>query len=445
MTTPKPGPRPTPGAMPGAQAGSVRRAPTVVPVSSDASAEPDVPSRFGRIDADNVVWVRTAGGERRVGEWQAGSPDEGLAHYGRRFTDLAAEVRLLTTRLNSHPAEAARLRQDATALRESLSTAAVVGDLGELDRQLASLIDRADVVARQEAEKEQARRDAAGDRKAELIAEVAALGSAADTDWRSAGDRLHAILDEWKALPRTTRSADDDLWERFRAARHGFHERRTAHFDDLDRARDRVRRIKEDIVARAEAVQNSTDWGETARIYRDLMTEWKAAGRAHRVEDDRLWARFRAAQDRFFDARKAANERRDAEFADNARARQALLDEYDSRIDPTTGLDRARELLRELEEKWDSIGYVPRSRVAEFDAKIGALESRVTDYADAQWKATDPEAQARVDQFRAKVTDLTTSAEAAQAAGDSAKAAELREQAAQWAEWADTAAGAVND
>lgn len=442
MTTPKPGPRPTPGAMPGAQAGSVSRTPAVTPAAT-APVEPTDPTRFGRIDADNVVWVTTADGERRVGEWQAGSPEEGLAHFGRRFDDLAGEVALLTARLGSHPAEAVRIGQDATALREFLPTAAVVGDLDDLDRQLGDLVDRAGVVAAEEAEKARARKAAAGDRKEELIAEVELLGSAADTDWRAAGDRLHAVLDEWKALPRTSRSVDDALWERFRTARNAFHDRRTAHFDDLDRVRDRVRRVKEDIVARAEAIRHSTDWGTTARAYRDLMTEWKAAGRAHRAEDDRLWAQFRAAQDVFFDARNADNERKDAEFEENATAKQALLDEYDARIDPAADLDRARTLLRELEERWDAIGFVPRGRVAEFDAKIGALESRVTDYADAQWKATDPEVQARIDQFRAKVTDLTEAAEAAEKAGKATKAAELKAQAAQWSEWADAAAGAV--
>lgn len=442
MTTPKPGPRPTPGAMPGAQAGSVGRTPSVTPTAT-APVEPTDPTRFGRIDADNVVWVTTADGERRVGEWQAGSPEEGLAHFGRRFDDLAGEVALLTVRLENHPAEAVRIGQDATALRESLPTAAVVGDLDDLDRQLGDLVDRAGVVAADEAEKARARRAAAGDRKEELIAEVGLLGTATDADWRAAGDRLHAVLDEWKALPRTSRSADDALWKRFSTARNAFHDRRTAHFDDLDRARDRVRRVKEDIVARAEAIQHSTDWGITARSYRDLMTEWKAAGRAHRAEDDRLWAQFRAAQDVFFNARNADNERKDAEFEENATAKQALLDEYDARIDPAADLDRARALLRELEDRWDAIGFVPRGRVAEFDAKIGALESRVTDYADAQWKATDPEVQARIDQFRAKVTDLTEAAEAAEKAGKATKAAELKAQAAQWSEWADAAAGAV--
>ena len=55
---------------------------------------------WGRIAEDGTVYVRTADeGERVVGSWQAGTPEEGLAHFVRRYDDLATEVGLLETRL----------------------------------------------------------------------------------------------------------------------------------------------------------------------------------------------------------------------------------------------------------------------------------------------------------------------------------------------------------
>lgn len=414
------------------------------PEKRSSSVPPSGPSAFGRIDDDGTAWVHTATGERRIGEWHAGTPAEGLQHYGRRFDALQAEVQLLNSRLETHPAEAARLRRDAHELQQDLSVVAAIGDLDSLDRQLHDFIERAALTAAAEVERNELRKSAALARKQELIAETENLGVSGSPNWKDAGTRIHAIVDEWKSLPRTDNISDDALWERFRAARNSFHDRRTAHFADLDRSRDHVRRVKEALVDRAESLKSSTDWAETARSYRDLMTEWKSAGRAHREDDDRLWSRFRAAQDYFFDARSADTNRREAEFEANARAKQALLTEYAHRITPANGLDRARDLLRELEEKWDAIGYVPRNQIAEFDSKLGALESRVTDFAEAQWRATDPEALARVDQFRTKVSDLTLAAENADKAGKSAKAAELREQAAQWSQWAEAAASAVN-
>ena len=102
-------------------------------------------------------------------------------------------------------------------------------------------------------------------------------------------------------------------------------------------------------------------------------------------------------------------------------------------------------MLRELQEKFDEIGFVPRGRVREFDEKIGVLESRVADFAEQQWRRTDPEVEARVAQFQAKVDQLRSSAEDAEKAGRAKKAAELRDQADQWAEWAETAAQAAED
>src|SRR5688572_18723966 len=61
---------------------------------------------FGRVDADGTVYVKTAEGERVVGSWQAGAPEEGLAHFARRFADVVTEVDLTEARLNSGAADA---------------------------------------------------------------------------------------------------------------------------------------------------------------------------------------------------------------------------------------------------------------------------------------------------------------------------------------------------
>lgn len=119
------------------------------------------------------------------------------------------------------------------------------------------------------------------------------------------------MLNEWKSIHGIDRKTDNALWKRFSAAREQFSQRRGAHFAELDRKRDEARRLKEDICERTEKIQDSTEWRDTARQFRDLMTEWKAAGRAPRGIDDKLWKRFRHTQDRFFSARKAVNEAKD--------------------------------------------------------------------------------------------------------------------------------------
>ena len=408
----------------------------VQPVKND-------PTQWGRVDADGSVYVKAPEGERKIGEWQAGTPEEGLAHFGARYDDLSTEIELLESRLNAHPGDAASIKATAAELRESLPTQAVIGDIAALDQRLGTVIEHS-VEAGDQAQADKARRREEAIAKKEKLAAEAEDIAANSTEWKAAGDRIRAILEEWKQIRGIDRHTDDALWKRYSRARDSFNRRRGSHFAKLDRNRAASRAKKEELVERAEAIKESTNWGETARAYRDLMTEWKAAGRAPREIDDKLWARFRAAQDHFFNARNAVNDERDKQFAENAAAKDALIAEYDSQIDPTKSLDAAKAKLRELQEKWEEIGFVPRNQVREFEAKISALEKRVSDAEDSEWRRTDPEAQARVAQFQAKVDDFTAQAEAAEAKGNTKKAEDLRAQAKQWQEFADAAAAAVN-
>lgn len=320
----------------------------------------------------------------------------------------------------------------------------MIGDLDGLDKRLHAIIDASASAGEQARAARAERRAQAIARKEALAEEAETIGESA-TDWKVAGDRLRDILEEWKTIRGIDRKTDDALWKRYSRARDAFNRRRGSHFAELDRGRAAARRVKEDLVARAEQLKNSTDWNETARAFRDLMAEWKAAGRAPRDIDDKLWAAFKAAQDHFFATRNAASEERDREFLDNAAAKSALIEEYDAKINPGKDLESARHYLRELQEKWEEIGYVPRGRVREFEDKIARLERRVTEAAEAQWRRTDPEAQARAAQFTAKVEEFTAAADAAEARGNTKKAEQLRAQAAQWQEWANAALEAVND
>ena len=444
-STPTPGTKaPSPAAMakkPGPRPRAAAKTVTPAPLPA---REPSDPSKFGRVDEDGNVFLTRGGQERQIGSWQAGTPEEGLAHYGQRYDDLVTEVELIETRLRAHPEDADSLRKSAEALKASLTDAAVIGDIDAVEARLDKAIDASDTAREKAKEQKAQRREQAIARKEALAAEAEDLAENS-TEWKAAGDRIRAILEEWRGIRGIDRATDDELWKRYSRARDSFNRRRGSHFAELDRNRAQARKIKEELVERAEALKDSTDWGHTARAYRDLMTEWKAAGRAPREVDDKLWERFRAAQDHFFEARNAINAERDRKFEANAEAKDALIAEYDSLIDPAKGLGAAKAKLRELQDKWDEIGFVPRGRVREFEDKIGSIEKRVSEAEDSRWRKTDPAQQDKVNQFQVKADDFTKQAEAAEAKGDATMAASLREQAKQWQEFADVAAKAVNE
>jgi hypothetical protein len=427
VSTPKPAPRPGPRPVPrpGKPAATVAAL-----VSSD-------PHRFGRVDPDGTVWLITGSGERVIGSWQAGDPEAAFAHFGLRFDDLQTEVALMERRLETGTGDARKIKSAAAALAESLPEAHVLGDVDALAARLTAIVEHADEAAQAEKAKRDEHRAAQTARKETLAAEAEDLAANA-TQWKAAGDRLREILDEWRTISGLDRKTDDALWKRYSTARETFNRRRGSHFAELDRERAGARQAKEALCERAEELSGSTDWGATSATFRDLLTEWKAAGRAAKDVDDALWQRFKAAQDIFFSARNAASSERDAEFKANAEAKEALLAEAE-KVD-TSDLEAARAALRAIGEKWDAIGKVPRERGAELERRLRAIEKKVR---DAPTGGVDPEAQARADQFRARAEQYEKQAEKAEAAGRTKDAEEARANAEQWRQWADAAAEAL--
>ncbi|WP_431239717.1 DUF349 domain-containing protein [Mycolicibacterium aichiense] len=422
---PKPAPRPgPPRPVPKPHAPT---APVVLPPSSD-------PHRFGRVDDDGTVWLITSDGERNIGSWQAGDTEAAFAHFGRRFEDLATEVTLMETRLASGTGDARKIKAAAASLAETLPTASVLGDLDALAARLAAIRDHAEETAAADRARREQHRAEQTARKEALAAEAEELATSS-TQWKAAGDRLRAILDEWRTITGLDRKTDDALWKRYSAARETFNRRRGSHFADLDRERAGARQAKEQLCVRAEELSGSTDWSATAAAFRDLLAEWKAAGRAAKDVDDTLWHRFKAAQDTFFAARNAVNAERDSEFQANATAKEALLAEAE-KLD-TSNPDAARSALRSITDKWDAIGKVPRERSADLERRLRAVEKKVRDAADSA--RTDPEAQARAEQFRARVEQFERQAEKAEAAGRTKDAEAARASAEQWRQWADAA------
>ena len=362
---------------------------------------------WGRVDDSGNVYVRTQDSERLIGSWQAGPPEEGLSFYQRRFDGLAAEVTLLEKRLKAGGVDPETAMTTVARLREQIENAAAVGDLATLIKRLdqsVALVDqlKAEVKEQRKAEKAQAlvNREA-------IVVEAEKL--AQTTSWKSSGDRFKVLLDEWKNAPRVDRSAEQAMWKRFSAARTAFDRARRAHFAALDVEREQAKVIKERLATEAESLKDSADLTETARGFRDLMAQWKRAGRAGKGDDELLWLRFKAAQDAFF-ARKNEKEAGDAiEQASNLTAKQELLVKAEALL-PITEIGPAKGSLREITRQWEAIGHVPREDKAKLEQRLKKVEDAIRRAEEDQWTRQDPAAKARaqdaVDQLLAAIAKL---------------------------------------
>jgi hypothetical protein len=369
---------------------------------------------------DGTVYVRTAEGEREVGSWQAGSPDEALAFFKRKFEMLETEVGLLEQRLASTDLSPVQARATIGRLVSSVSDAHAVGDLAGLLERLEKLTG---VTAKRKEEvrvaREQARSEAL-EIKERIVAEAERIAAEA-THWKISGERMRQLLEEWKAAPRGDRTAETALWKRLSAARNAFTKRRKAYFASLEDEREGIRARKDDLARQAEALSSSTDWTATAAAYRDLMRSWKQAGRADRATEDELWARFKGAQDTFFQARSAVLAARDAELAQNASVKEQLLAEAETLL-PVTDARAARATLRSIQERWERAGAAPRDSADRLEGGLRKVEESLRKAEDSHWRRSNPEALSRarstVDQIRAAITQLETQLAKAEAAGD---------------------------
>ena len=386
--------------------------------------------QWGRVDDDGTVYVRTADGERAVGQYPEGTPEEALKFFTERYAALAFEVELLEKRVHGAKLTPEEAAESVKNVRAQVVEANAVGDLASLTARLDALTPL--LAAQREARKAE-RAAKSAETKAEkekVVGEAEKL--AESNDWRNGANRLRELLDQWKALPRIDRASDDALWRRFSTARTAYTRRRKTHFAELNEKREGARGIKERLAAEAEKLATSTDWGGTAAAYRNLMQQWKAAGPAPKDIDDALWKRFRGAQDAFFGARDAENSAIDAEFAANAEVKEQILVEAEALLPVTTdNLAATKAAFREIAERWDAAGKVPRDRIRDLEGRMRKVEQAIKAVEDAQWNKSDPEKSARADDMITKLTEAIAAVEAdiekAKAKGDTKKLASLEE------------------
>lgn len=408
---------------------------------SDRTADP-----WGRVSEDGSVFVRTSAGERKVGQWPDGDPAEALAFFKRRYDDLAFEVDLLEQRVKAGALAPDEATASVRQVRATIAEAQAVGDLDGLNTRLDALATTINE-RREQRKAERAKKvEEAKGHKERISAEAERISES--NDWRNGANRMRELLDEWKALPRLDKLTDDALWRRFSTARTNYTRRRKAHFGELNEQRDEARVVKERLAVEAEALAESTDWGATSGKYRDLMRQWKAAGPAPKGVDDQLWKRFRQAQDDFFGARDAANAELDREFAENAEKKEALLVEAEALL-PVTDLVAAKEAFRDIAERWDAAGKVPRDRIKELEGRIRTIEQAIRGVEDDQWERSNPEALARatdtVSQLKALLEELQGKYDKAVATGNTKKAEEYASAIDARKSWLAEATKALDD
>ncbi|WP_404432875.1 DUF349 domain-containing protein [Microbacterium lacus] len=381
---------------------------------------------WGKVDEDGTVSVREAAGWRVVGQYPDGSAEEALAYFERKYSDLASEVGLLEVRHHRGGASASDIRSAARIVEGKLKDAAAVGDLASLEARVAKLSQALSAASATEAAANREAVDAAVRERTELVekAEALAARDPKSVQWKQASADLSAMFDQWQAHqqngPRLPKTTGQQLWKRFRDARAIVDKNRREFYAQLDDAHKSVRDRKTKLVEKAEALAPKGEEGIGA--YRDLLEEWKSAGRAGKKADDALWARFKAAGDALYGARierEAADVQASREKID---AKRELLVEARTVADESD-IAKARALLTSVQRRWDDIGRVfPRDVERGLDDDLRKIEQALRTREESDWKRNNPETKARANDMTRQLTEAIGKLEdeltAAKASGD---------------------------
>jgi hypothetical protein len=187
---------------------------------------------------------------------------------------------------------------------------------------------------------------------------LASTEDAKASRWNEVTEKLIALQAEWKAVGRTTEKDNEKIWGEFRTICDNFFDKKKEFFAGLNEKFAENRKIKTELIAKAEALQHSTDWQKTGPELIRLQDAWKKYPAHGDKEEPRLFARFRKACNTFFEARKKHHEDIDASYEQNLQAKEAIM----VRMGEFTigeDMDANREQLRAFSAEWNAAGMVP--------------------------------------------------------------------------------------
>jgi hypothetical protein len=388
---------------------------------------------WGRVDETGTVFVRESTGERAVGQYPDGTPEEALAYFERKFVELAGQVTLLEQRAK-RGAPAADIAKTVTSLTATVSTANAVGNLAALHTRLEALGGAVtELTEKQNEEAKAAVQAALAERTAMVIeAETLAAQDPAKAQWKQVSATLDDIFARWQKhqqdAPRLPKNESNELWKRFRAARGTIDQHRKAFFAELDSTHKDARTRKQELVAKAEGLLSKGADGIPA--YRTLLDEWKLAGRAGKKFDDALWAKFKSAGDELYSVKSEIDARDNVEFEANLELKLELLKEAEPLLEQTDR-QKAKDALLSIQRRWDRIGKVPRDKVKTIEDRLRKVETAVRKLDEDHWQRSNPEKQARSEGLASQLHDAIARLEReladAEANGDKKKIADAKE------------------
>lgn len=198
----------------------------------------------------------------------------------------------------------------------------------------------------------------------EKVEEIASGEILTFADFKEKSDAIMECQKLWKTIGFAPKKHNNKIYQRFRAACDTFFEKKRAFFAENKETQVRNLQLKTELCLKAEALQESSDWKETSDMLIRLQKEWKEIGPVPKKYSEKIWKRFRKACDTFFTRKSEYFAGRDTSYEDNLKAKLAIIEELGA-FDPGDDPRESFEKLKEIQNRWTEIGYVPFNKKEE--------------------------------------------------------------------------------
>jgi hypothetical protein len=220
--------------------------------------------------------------------------------------------------------------------------------------------------------------------------------------WDQKSKEIIDLQAKWKTIGFVPRKVNTQIFEEFRALCDKFFEKKSEFFKGMKDEMDKNLEKKKALVERALAMKDSTDWKKTTDEMVAIQKEWKTIGPVPRKYSDTIWKEFVSACDYFFEQKKKNfSSQKDEEVA-NLTAKKEIIEQI-KQIDQSLEANEAIEKVRELADKWHSIGFVP---FKEKDKIYKEFHEAVDAHYD---RLKVDKAERRMDAFKSNIDDMTKS------------------------------------
>ncbi|GAB86313.1 DUF349 domain-containing protein [Gordonia rubripertincta] len=219
--------------------------------------------------------------------------------------------------------------------------------------------------------------------KEDLVREAERLVSS--TDWKATGDQFRRLQERWKATGHCKKNDSDRLWQQFSGARDKFNRNREKHFENVKADQAKAVRAKQSLVSEAQSLSRATDLRSARQSMKGLMDRWKAAPRASRTDEDKLWQQFRQAQDELRRRSDVERQNRQREQQQARSAKERLVSRAES-LSNTSDFKLARQEMRTLMDEWKAAGRAERDVENQLWERFQRARDRFNQAANAAWE-----------------------------------------------------------